>query len=71
MNRDFDSVKEGLLTLAGAVIAVGLVAGIAYLGDFFGVKFLQSGNGLLVTTVFIIEFLFLTSVVVLAVKENL
>ncbi|MFB6115032.1 MAG: hypothetical protein ABEK04_01975 [Candidatus Nanohalobium sp.] len=49
------------LRIVGAAGAVGLIFLLAYLGDIFRIGFLNSGGGLLIATVVLMEVFFFTA----------
>jgi len=64
-------LKDLGLRVAGAVLAVGLVISLAFLGDFLDIGFLDSGGGLLIGTIVLMEALFFTAILYLGVKDRI
>ncbi|QKQ98249.1 hypothetical protein GKQ38_01800 [Candidatus Nanohaloarchaea archaeon] len=57
-----DFLKDLGLHIVAAIGAVGLVVAIAFLGDIFNIGFLDSGSGLLVSTIIVMEALFFSAI---------
>lgn len=66
-----DFLKDLGLRVIGAVIAVGLIFLLAFLGDFFDIGFLDSGGGLLVATILVMEGLFFSAITYMALKGKI
>lgn len=66
-----DFLEDLGLRVLGAVLAVGFVVSLAFLGDFFSIEFLDSGGGLLLGTILVVEAFFFSIVVYLAVKGKI
>lgn len=68
---EYGLAGEAVLTVLGAGLTLGLIFCIALTGKYLEIGFLQSPGGILVATVFMIEFLFITSLAFLALTGRI
>lgn len=66
-----DILEELGLRVLGAVLAIGLVFSLAFLGDYFKIGFLNSGGGLLIGTILVMEAFFFSATAYLALTDGI
>ena len=66
-----DFLKDLGLRILGAVLAVGFLFSLAFIGDFFDIKFLNSQGGLLIGTILVMEAFFFLVIIYLAVTDGI
>ena len=66
-----DFLEDLGLRILGAVLAVGLMFSLVFIGDFFDIRFLNSQGGLLIGTIVVMEAFFFSAVLYLAVTDGI
>lgn len=56
-------LKELGYKIVGTFIGVGLIAGVAFLGHFLNIEFLQSQAGVFISTIVLMEVFFFSAIV--------
>ncbi len=66
-----DFLEDLGLRVLGAALALGLLIGLASLGDLFDIGFLNSRGGLLIGTILVMEAFFFSVILYMAVKGKI